>query len=630
MIRHIALSNFKAFGPEQQIPLRPITLIFGKNSGGKSSVIHSLLLAHHAQQKDTWHVGSPVLAGDSIDLGGFHNYIHRHEAERSMHLAITCDVPPYCKKHPILVAADKVKLALEVAALGNEWRDGDVERRLPSLRSCEVTLDDSPLLTLSRDDENKMYASLHTDHPAVAALINRFAAQLAKTQINQGIHEALCQEARAICADADLGEPFFFPGRVSFAHDLYDEVLDFNNTQPAELEPGEKVRSFARTHFTPVLAGLFATLHLCFTDNLCQLEYLGPLRMLPDRFIPETDGTEPNWKSGGAFAWQRIKDSDSLLQDLNGVLETMKIQYELKVRRIADEDSIQNAVIEYLRDRAEPRLLQAIAEREEKRGERLAEELKLSDADYRDYLLSNPKLHEELAECWQEHHSNLIAEDYSMDNARRDVLGQRMDRELPMDWNELRLEHPEGNPKIQAVQEQLAEPEAQAEGIRSEIIARLTDPRTDLKLVDKRNGTPVTARDVGIGISQMMPVLVHSLGFRNRLIAIEQPEIHLHPALQAELGDVFIESALGGSKNQFLIETHSEHLILRILRRIRETSRGKLPPGKHSIQTSEVAVLYVSPSSEGSTVQELRIDDQGNFLDNWPQGFFEDRLDEMF
>ena len=105
--------------------------------------------------------------------------------------------------------------------------------------------------------------------------------------------------------------------------------------------------------------------------------------------------------------------------------------------------------------------------------------------------------------------------------------------------------------------------------------------------------------------------------------------LYTSEALQAELGDVFIESALGENKNTFLLETHSEHLILRILRRIRETTRGKLPEGMVGITPDDVAVLYVEPGNDGATVRELRIDSQGRFLDDWPNGFFEDRLDEL-
>jgi hypothetical protein len=139
----------------------------------------------------------------------------------------------------------------------------------------------------------------------------------------------------------------------------------------------------------------------------------------------------------------------------------------------------------------------------------------------------------------------------------------------------------------------------------------------------------VSPSNMGIGFSQMMPLVASAFGSENSLIAIEQPELHIHPALQTELADLFMQSAKERA-NRFLIETHSEHLILRVMRRIRETARNSLPEGKQPIKPEDVTVLYVQPGENGSTVQELRIDEQGRFVDNWPQGFFEERLDEMF
>ena len=152
----------------------------------------------------------------------------------------------------------------------------------------------------------------------------------------------------------------------------------------------------------------------------------------------------------------------------------------------------------------------------------------------------------------------------------------------------------------------------------------------DLVLLDKRTSTVVTHRDVGIGVSQALPVLVSAYASNGRLVTIEQPEIHLHPALQAELGDVFLESALGDGGNTFLIETHSEHLILRILRRIRETTDGELPDGILPVRPEQVAVLYVQPGSDGAEVVHMPVTLDGEFERPWPGGFFAERARELF
>ena len=84
-------------------------------------------------------------------------------------------------------------------------------------------------------------------------------------------------------------------------------------------------------------------------------------------------------------------------------------------------------------------------------------------------------------------------------------------------------------------------------------------------------------QDVGVGISQVVPVIVTALDGKGRLLAIEQPELHLHPRLQAELGDLFIQAAKGETAHTLLLETHSEMIPLRIMRRIRNTVEGSLP-----------------------------------------------------
>lgn len=153
-------------------------------------------------------------------------------------------------------------------------------------------------------------------------------------------------------------------------------------------------------------------------------------------------------------------------------------------------------------------------------------------------------------------------------------------------------------------------------------VARLVGDLVAISLTDTRTGVVVTPADVGYGISQVLPIVVELISRRDSVVAIEQPETHLHPRLQARLADLLIDSAQAeGRGNQVIVETHSEHMMLRVQRRIREGT----------LEAKEVSVIYIDRGRSGpATVRQLRLSDDGEFLDQWPGGFFEERLDEIF
>lgn len=133
--------------------------------------------------------------------------------------------------------------------------------------------------------------------------------------------------------------------------------------------------------------------------------------------------------------------------------------------------------------------------------------------------------------------------------------------------------------------------------------------------------------DVGSGIGYLMPVLVEAYDARD--VIVEQPELHLHPALQAALGDVFLDAVNCGSS--LIVETHSEHLILRVLRRIRQANSGVPIADELKITPEMLSVFYFDPKPDGSTqVYRLRVNAEGEFIDRWPHGFFEERDRELW
>ena len=130
----------------------------------------------------------------------------------------------------------------------------------------------------------------------------------------------------------------------------------------------------------------------------------------------------------------------------------------------------------------------------------------------------------------------------------------------------------------------------------------------------------VTIADVGFGYSQLLPVLI--LGLRSHpssLLLLEQPEIHLHPRLQANLADFLLALAVRGRR--IVVETHSDHFINRLRRRIAEDATDEL--------RQKVSILFVQPPIEdgGSVSEPLRIDQYG-VIENWPPGFLPEASDE--
>lgn len=135
-------------------------------------------------------------------------------------------------------------------------------------------------------------------------------------------------------------------------------------------------------------------------------------------------------------------------------------------------------------------------------------------------------------------------------------------------------------------------------------------------------------RDVGLGYSLSLPLIITALTSKNSIIICEEPELHLHPKMQAQLMELFMYSSLVNS-NQFIIETHSENLLLRAQKIIR---KGMIIDNKNiPINLENIKIFNVfSSNNEGSKIQSIILNSDGEFKTHWKDGFFADRLDELF
>jgi len=151
-----------------------------------------------------------------------------------------------------------------------------------------------------------------------------------------------------------------------------------------------------------------------------------------------------------------------------------------------------------------------------------------------------------------------------------------------------------------------------------------TDPASDevisLSLgADPFSNTVVNVADVGFGISQIFPILLEGIRMdAGQTLLLEQPEIHLHPKLQMQMADFFISLAL--CDKNMIIETHSDHIINRLIRRIVEDDSLNLK--------NLIKIYFVKQSEDGSLCEEIQIDDSMGIV-NWPDGFFDQVASEQ-
>lgn len=135
----------------------------------------------------------------------------------------------------------------------------------------------------------------------------------------------------------------------------------------------------------------------------------------------------------------------------------------------------------------------------------------------------------------------------------------------------------------------------------------------------KDSSTQVNIADVGFGVSQIFPIVLEGLRMNpGQTLLLEQPEIHLHPRMQMQLADYLISLALAGKK--VIIETHSDHIVNRLVRRMAEDKSGEL--------AKMMGVYFVSQGDNGSKIEEVALSQKEGIV-NWPEEFFDQAAQEQ-
>lgn len=540
-ISKISLSNFRSFKEKQEIDIAPVTLLFGPNSVGKSSVLMALAYVQQILEKGHCDPQKLDALGDKT-IGGFRSLVHGGDLHKT--IIIRLDLELGNTIYPT-VDEDFDYLAERFNAEPLQLNEfsGSVEHfafeisvawshtlEKAYVQSYQVWINQQFMGRISSSDDGKQtrISQLNLLHPLALTEIEHAQLQMTPedwlTEFNtvaENIPELSSTRLESVLDELIPGHFTKSPGLHSLSYAgvrTYGRDVGVKCQWGAIPAPGSQLQTNLRyseleptqEHLNYPMCTNFLTSAFLEPINLARrflnaYVAIGPVRVIPDfDYVPNPNPEQRHWSDGRA-AWDLLHRNPKT-NDAN-----QRLVRECN-RWLSDEDKLNTG-----------------------------------------YELKNWSLFE------------------SLNN------GERYEDD-------------------------------------SHYLVR----KRHLLFMQKGKQYPLAASQLGTGISQVIPVLAAALHENLQLISVEQPELHLHPRFQVELGDLFLSCSKDRS---FLIETHSEHLVLRLLRRIRE---------RNGITPDQIAVVYLSAGENGVVSERQVVTEDGDFEHNWPDGFFDERDEELF
>ncbi len=141
----------------------------------------------------------------------------------------------------------------------------------------------------------------------------------------------------------------------------------------------------------------------------------------------------------------------------------------------------------------------------------------------------------------------------------------------------------------------------------------------EIIFVPNNSKIKISSMHVGLGYPLILPFIVQCIIAKDRVILIEEPEVHLHPKIEADLADLITESSIERN-NQFIIETHSEDFLLRILKSVR----------KEKLKPENISINYIIPDrKKGSEIHKINVNKFGQYTTPWKDNLFAERRREF-
>jgi hypothetical protein len=607
ILRALTLENFKGIREPVRIEFAPLTLLFGPNNAGKSTIVQALMYAREVLERNNSDAGRTELGGDVVDLGGFKNLVHGHDYR---------------------TRAIRMRFELELRESGlpdytEPVRENELESTVhinnaPTRHTFKIAKD------LSQQDlwvEFEVAWNIASSSPLVHAY--RVGSKEATYATIECSHENL----RAVISYLNGGAHPFGEREISDLRDLpATRPTHQSGDSPKDTPPKAIRREIiwrARGWFLDLIDSLLKPNVTPTRRFECETLYIGEMtqaeqiasQFSPTNYYDILPGPMPLTQEGTALPkWgQRIGIDPDAWEEADASEKPFSWEFPYFVQQ-------------YLQDV----LTTLIAGP----GERLVEALKQSvyvspfrEVPTRQYA----PVHSPGANRWA---NGMAAWDWLMLDPKRHLretnrwLAEgRLNTGYRIEVTHYR-ELDTTSPLMAALSNDAVPSYPDWDWIRSELMN--LQERLRLQIRHLATNTALFPRDLGVGISQVIPVIVAALHSANGVVAIEEPESNIHPAFQVVLADLLISQAKTNKGVLFLVETHSEHLMLRCLRRIRETTKGIQIDGIPRVAPEDIAVHFVEPTASGPRIRRIDVDEEGDFVDEWPGGFFEESFHEKF
>lgn len=592
------LGGFKAFKDTQEIPIRPITLVFGPNSSGKSSIIQALVNA----LQDNKYEEMPFY--EKIELGRKEKNILKKLNLRSNLRFAKNNLNR--NKSVLNVNSDKLVIGLELNKKDYHFHITDDDMLLEKIYDiAEGDAPDNPLITRSPKLYNiDRFKIIDSNYPSGWRVPSLWHSNVDLSICNDNFKMHI-KNNKIINLMSD-----HFNFLIIKIQKCFTNLGTFKDRA---LNPQKIIDSL---YFS--IDNNNELLILGVDDKSAFIEHLVQIGMDDDGFLLE-DAVKAHNKVYSSY-WEAVMYEEDMVNsgrwfevpdyDNNDALKTSSFFTSNAIERIeeymADDKGNKYNVVQYIYLIIFG-LFQDFAINHKHQIHSIKRQAKIIhiDSERRKLNEDNGEL-SEVGTAW----IKLLSKDTSLKAVNswlqdKDKLATNF-----MLWKSVKLKSRNDLDKV----------------ISGEIDPNHVEwgPTDGLRVLDTRlKDRLLRFDDVGYGIQKLIPVLAAAAAPKDDIdiIAIEEPEMHLHPKLQSDLGDLFIDSVINNSEKTFILETHSENLLQRILRRVRE---GK-------ISHEAISVLYVQPGTEdeGAKVINLRINAEGKFLDRWPEGFFEPRMNDV-